>query len=565
MKIRVRPKSRPINRLTLAAIGCGAVAFVSWPEDGDPLQGIFAAVYAAASGVLALSVGYELVQDFRRRRDVAIAAIVTDDHGTAREATSEEVAERGMFDPMSGALIGIDKDGQPVFAPRNMPFCLCESPPGGGKTASLVIGEILHKANCGYSLVIPDAKLDLAPRLARPLREMGFEVWAVNPTGKFAELCGDTPINPYQALIDAVHGQGEQRKNAVKLASDYADLHYPENGKELNPYFRRGSKRIIVVVVLLLAITDPGRCTPTHVYAVLADPAALTKTLKKIASLETEIRNDPLVRFLKKEAKTLLHREKEIAENFASFLEGATQRLMDFNEAGHLSEYGKSTPHRVSELRERQIIMFIMAPLSHGRALADYLSFLNHNVIAACKEMPEGRPVHIVGEEALNYEFKDIVSTMETLRELGVSASFYIQSYAGLVKRYGREAAQAIESYCGVRIYAGLNAIDRAKYVSEQLSEYTIRKQDFSLKADVQDVGISSRELSRRLMMPDEILSMPRNEAWVFVSGMRPMRLRLVHYGQVAPWRDWVGASPITGELLYEDPIFSITYPEKPR
>src|SRR5690606_17145243 len=60
-----------------------------------------------------------------------------------------------------------------------------------------------------------------------------------------------------------------------------------------------------------------------------------------------------------------------------------------------------------------------------------------------------------------------------------------------------------------------------------------------------------------------EILAMPRNEAWVFVRGMRPMRLTMVDYGRVAPWRDEVAANPLEGSALRGEPAFSIRYGEK--
>jgi type IV secretory pathway TraG/TraD family ATPase VirD4 len=190
-------------------------------------------------------------------------------------------------------------------------------------------------------------------------------------------------------------------------------------------------------------------------------------------------------------------------------------------------------------------------------------SLLNHNIIEACKAKPAGHPVHIVGEEALNYQFKDLVSNLETMRQLNVSADFFIQSFAGLGERYGREKAQAIESYCDVRVYAGLNSYERAKHVSDMLSEGTIRRQDYSYKHEVSELNLSSREMGRRLMQPNEIMAMPRDQAWVFVRGMHPMRLTMVHYGQISPWRDQVDPSPISGTKLYDKPLFTIRYAEE--
>src|SRR5690606_4118691 len=118
--------------------------------------------------------------------------------------------------------------------------------------------------------------------------------------------------------------------------------------------------------------------------------------------------------------------------------------------------------------------------------------------------------------------------------------------------------------YCDIKIYAGLTSYARARHVSDMLAEATIRKQDYSFKAEVADISVSSKEQGRRLMMPDEILAMPRNKAWVFVRGMRPLRLTMAHYGSTSPWRDEVAPNPLEGSALRGETLFGIDYTDKP-
>lgn len=213
-------------------------------------------------------------------------------------------------------------------------------------------------------------------------------------------------------------------------------------------------------------------------------------------------------------------------------------------------------------MRKRQIAVFVMSPLSHTRDFAPVVSLLNYSLMEIAKRDPAGHPIHIVGEEALNYRFADLPSDMETMRGLKISADFYIQSFNGLVRKLGREAAAAIEAYADIKIYAGLTSLDRGKHVSDMLAEETIRRQDYSYKSNVADINVSSREQGRRLAMADEILAMPRNEAWVFVRGMRPLRVTMVDYGRVEPWRDEVAANPLESSALRGEPVFSISYGE---
>ena len=99
--------------------------------------------------------------------------------------------------------------------------------------------------------------------LTPSLRAAGYEVWCINPAGRYLDITGDAALNPYQPVIDAMHGDADARKDAVKLASDFAALHYPLVRDEKNPYFTHGSRRVIVLVILILAMLDPANCTPT--------------------------------------------------------------------------------------------------------------------------------------------------------------------------------------------------------------------------------------------------------------------------------------------------------------
>jgi type IV secretory pathway TraG/TraD family ATPase VirD4 len=561
--VRPRVRSGPINRMLILTGGMGWLAWAIWPANGDLLLQLIAAwcaaLYALAAGMLALS---RLLKDYGLRRDLAIGQVLTIDYGTARQSTAKERAARGMSVSNHGELLGFDDNGRAVWRPMQGPFGLIEMPPGVGKTVNLVVGSILHRAKLGNSVVVPDVKTELAVMLAPALRAMGFEVWCVNPAGRHAELTGETVLNPYQPLIDAVYDEGDARKNAVKIASDYAALHYPSTRDEKNPYFVFGSRRAMVLGMLSNALIDPAGCTPTALYMLITDPEAfLARCEMIVSSLETATPDDPIVAMLKGEARNFLHRAEKNEENFAAFLEGAGQRLLAFNPAGHLGYYGRGAIHNLSSLRERQVILFIMTPLSHMREFSDFTSLLNHNIIGACKATPDGYPIHIVGEEALNYRFHDLVSDLETMRQFGVTADFYIQSFAGLERHYGKEAAAAIESYADIRIYAGLNSYARAKHVSDMLSETTIRKQEVSYGAAAKELSLSSREIGRPLMKPDEVLAMEKDSAWLFVRGLHPVRLRLVNYAQVSPWSDWVAASPITGTRLHGKPLLTVNYP----
>lgn len=564
MSVPVRAKPAPVNRAAFIAALSASGAWAFWPSAYD---GVFSYVAAGLCAAVAIPTSIRAAvlygRDYILRRNLARANEASTDHGTAREATWAELAARMMHDPASGNFLGLYEGRFPAFAPPRTPFCMIEMPPGVGKTVNYVIPSILHQARLGKSLFIPDVKTELAPMLVDALCAMGVEVWCLNPAKAHIDLCGDTELNLYQPVLDACHSAGAFRADTIKIALDLAELHLPEpKGCDQNVYFRNGSRRCLAIAILSQALLDSARCTPSDVFALLNDPARFRKRLVVLYyEIERLFEGDPVAAFLKTEAANLLDRFQHNEENAASFLEGATQTLLSFNQGGRMAGYGRTATQSIATLRKRQVVLFVISPLSHARDFAPVVTLLNYGLMEAAKRDPSGHPLHIVGEEALNYRFNDLASDMETMRGLNLSADFYIQSFAGLERKLGNDAAASVESYCDVKIYAGLTSYARARHVSDMLAEATIRKQDYSFGYDAADISVSSKELARRVMTADEILAMPRNEAWVFVRGMRPMRVTMTHYGTVTPWRDEVAANPLEASALRGDEAFRIVYP----
>lgn len=570
MSVVVRPKSGPINRPMFLAALASSAAWSWWPKESSDF---FGTAFSGGCLIVAMAMGTRaarnLLKDYKLRRDLKLANQISDIHGTARFAAWDEIERAGLADPSSSGFVGLAPMAEgaepagPIFPAA--PFRMFEASPGAGKTINFVLGSVIHFAQLGRSLFISDVKAELAPMLVEALRRCGFEVWCINPANAHDTICASNEINLYQTVIDAVQADDDFRRDAIKLTIDIAEIHLPESkgGDNKNLFFRNGSRRCLIVLILSQAVLEPDRCTPADVFATLNDPSRFRE---RLLFLQYEIDKifpyDGIAAFLKTEAASLLARERDNAEHFGSFVEGATQTLLSFSQGGRLSGYGRGARIRISELRDRQVICFVIAPLTHTREFMPVVSLLNMALLEAVKRKPAGRPVHIVGEEFLNYRFNDIVADMETLRGLKVSADIIIQGFDGLENKFGPKAAAAIEAYCDVRVYAGLNSYNRARRVSEMLAHATVRKVNPSHGQDAKEIQLSSTETGRALMTPDEILAMPRNEALLFVRGLRPIKIRMAHYGEVEPWRDMVGENPLVQGRLLGKPKFRIVYPE---
>lgn len=554
-----------INLSFMTAALCGTAAYLFWPGEGASFhQQTFAFGVSLAAAACAAKGATLLKKDMQVRSHIRESEEASTEYGSAREATRQEILDRGCGDPGSGSFIGF-ADDMPVFVPADIPFSIVEAPPGTGKGINLVLNEILHHSLLGHSVFAPDVKCELAPMLAESLRTAGVETWCINPARRHEDICGNDAVGLYDALIKAAHAADIRRKDAVGIAEQIAKLHLPDKDTDKSKlYFVGGSRRLIKAVALLKALIDPANCNPGEVLLLLNDASALVVTLRTIIDhLEPFCEDDRIVVELKSEAKNLLHRHEHNPENFGSFLEWATQALAPYNQAGHLTDTGQGSPRDLADMTNRPVTTFVMTPLSHAGEFESFTSILNANLIAACKHNPRKQRVHLVCDEMLNYRFANIASDLETMRGLGVTATFYIQSFSGLVRQYGKETAASVNDYCDCKIYAGINSYERAKYVSDMLSEATVNGKDYSYKSLRDDVNISSKRHARRLMTADEILAMPSDEAWVFLKGIRPFRLKLTHYGHITPWDRMVGGNPLEGPPLRGSTLLEIIYHER--
>lgn len=515
------------------------------------------------SGISTLQGMKTLAKDIQVNKKLLESEKESTDYGSAREATEQEIEARGCFEP-NGSFIGF-KYGRAVFTPAGSPFQLIEATSGSGKDIYFNTGNIIHHALLGHSVLASDIKLESAPMLTQGLKEAHQEVWSINPTKQYMHICGNIELGLYQGILDAVYGGDEYQKDAISIARQLALLHLPdekaEGGKQ---YFVGGTRRALIIPPLLYALIDPTRCTPSDSYDLLNDPAEFVHQLETIVKhLKPFDGNDRIVKFLQGEARNLLDRHKTNPENFGSFLEWATQSLASFNPAGHLSSYGRTDAvYNISEMTERPITAFTMIPHSHAVELESFISIQNHNLIAACKRKPSRQRVHLQCNEFLNYRFADIASDLEIMRGLGMTADLYIQSFNGLIRKYGQEVAAAINDYCDTKVYLGLSSYERAKYVSDMLSEATIESKDYSYKSAPDEVNINSKKHARRLATADEILAMPSDEAWVFIKGLRPMKVQLKHYGHIHPWNTMTDVNPLEGPPLQGERLLEIEYPD---
>ena len=112
-------------------------------------------------------------------------------------------------------------------------------------------------------------------------------------------------------------------------------------------------------------------------------------------------------------------------------------------------------------------------------------------------------------------------------RSRGLMLVPIVQSITGqLQKNYGREGSEVIVDNCQVLISGGFApASQTAVELSKALGSRTVMSG--SVNRGKNDTGQSLQMISRPLMTPDELKSIPKGEFVVMKTGTHPMRTRL--------------------------------------
>lgn len=130
-------------------------------------------------------------------------------------------------------------------------------------------------------------------------------------------------------------------------------------------------------------------------------------------------------------------------------------------------------------------------------------------------------------------------------RGMGIRLLFFFQSY-GQLKAYGDKAAAILDNL-DTKIFFGINAWDTAEFISKSIGEATIavesrnrsRSQTLPTGSGAQPQqngsvstsdSVTSSEIARRLLKPEEVLTLPDGLALVFHRDMHVIPARLVRY-----------------------------------
>ena len=525
-----------VNRYALNAAACGALASVVQPNPGDyfgqhVLFGILL-ISAASSGVFTLR---GMTNRYRRRRMFQQARQSSGTLGDARFASISELHAAGLTDPTSGHLL-CTVNGVPIFAPKQTHYCMA-GPPGSGKTTSIAVNAIVHLLELGFSVVVQDIKPELCVILAPELERRGYKT-VVNDVAGLSGL-PHTDSNPLQILVDEVADESLWPRafiTAEGFAFQIRDE--PENDAK-NRYFRDLERGLFVVIAVGLAALAPELCIPAVIWRTAADPNDCLRLLKDAAAC------DALHGDLAAQARNFLTLMQGHPEHFEGARTGLAQSLSCFRPSSELGLVGTNHQFHPEELRDEQsapVVLFDVVPSASLETYSKAIALQQYARLNVLKRV-SGRRVAFCMDEATNLKVSQLSKDITLLRSRGIVLMLLYQSLSELKRVYGEKAATTITSNSAEQ-FLQVSDYETADLLSKRIGDHTVKTSGTSFSFADGSGSTSTSEHAKRLMPPDEILAMGKEETLVFIPGLRPIRGRKIPYFHVDPIKHWASDNP---------------------
>ena len=133
----------------------------------------------------------------------------------------------------------------------------------------------------------------------------------------------------------------------------------------------------------------------------------------------------------------------------------------------------------------------------------------------------------------------DFKKKLATARSRGLGMSIIFQNIPQLQNRYPDGQWEEILGGCDISLFLGCNDMTTATYYSERSGDVTVgvssvRKNLSTMRMSdyVPDYSETSSVGKRKLLLPDEILRFPLNQALVIIRGQKVLRVRKFDYSR---------------------------------
>ncbi|UFJ41347.1 type IV secretory system conjugative DNA transfer family protein [Brevibacillus humidisoli] len=453
-------------------------------------------------------------------------------HGTSRWQTEEELdASTTVWytnkpPQETGLVIGMRNAGRKklkVWKITRDGHNLIIGATRSGKSRRLVLPSIWSIAQKGESMILSDPKGELYARSHKYLRERGYEVVML-------DFRNPKRGNYWNLMDPIIRGMEEDEyARASEAAWDIAHTIVHQKQHNGDPIWANGQESIIAALMQLVA-AEAQMDEEKHLHSVYTILSEMGETIQ----LPNGMDYNPLLQYLRNlpmghVARMALATARVSPEKMrSSFLGGATVDLRLFADPS-IARMTSKQDHDLAGPGRQKTAVFMIIPdeKSTRHVLATLYVSQTYEALVQLANQNHGRlpvRVHYLLDEFGNLPpVPDFGTKITVSAGRGILFNLIIQDLGQIRKKY-KDDYTTIIGNCQTWIYLLTRDIDTAKQLSEMTGKYTVATQNHSANVQTKSIstGYSSGLTSRPLLMPDEILRFPQDQALVLQARQFP-------------------------------------------
>ncbi|WP_195972487.1 VirD4-like conjugal transfer protein, CD1115 family [Clostridium thermobutyricum] len=458
------------------------------------------------------------------------------DYGTAKWATESEIQKvnRSGYKP----YVKISNDGKeglimgylhgtkklltlPKETMLNRNFAVYGSS-GSMKSRSFVIPNILNLILNGESMFITDPKGELLGKTSKILDKYGYKVRAFN--------INNVPCSDRWNVLDEIKDEQSASIFAKSIIQNTKD-----RGDKLDAFW--DTHYINFLKAIALYVKDDPNVNNRN----MARVYELVTYNEGFAGLDSLFSGIPVTHPAYKSWQTF----KTAAgnEKVSSGVMSGLAIKLDSLQIPLFRDLLSGNDIDLTAPGKEKCAYFVIVPDTHAtfNFLAGlFFTFAFIDLIEFADKLGDALPTHV---NFLLDEFPNIAAIpdfekkISTVRSRGVSICVIFQALSQLSSRYSPDIAEEILANCDNQIFLGANEMGTSKHISEMLGDATIEVETESMGGGIFDFGVDKKSkglAKRRLRNPDEVLRKAKEESYVMLNGIHPIRADKMDYSKHA-------------------------------
>jgi type IV secretion system protein VirD4 len=431
--------------------------------------------------------------------------------GDAHWATQADIRRAGLRSK-SGMLLGVDKYG--YYVADGFQHALLFAPTGSGKGVGFVIPNLLF---WDHSVVVHDIKLENYDLTSGWRAKQGQQCFVWEPANP------DGISHCYNPLDWVSNKPGQMVDDVQKIAN----LILPKQD------FWENEARSLFLGVVLCLIADPNKVTSFGEVVrtmrsddVIYNFAIIMDTMGDVIHPVAYMNIAAFLQKADKERSGVISTLNSSLELWANPLIDATTARSDFNvmdfKKKRTTVYVGLTPDNINRLQKLMQIFYQQATEFLSRKMPDL------------KEEPYG-VMFLVDEFPTLGKMDQFKAGIAYFRGYRVRLFLIIQDTQQLKGTYEDAGMNSFLSNSTYRITYAANNYETANLISQLCGNKTVEQESFSRGKFVPDFSSQTKNVnvsmaSRALLLPQEVILLPRDEQIVLIESFPPIKSKKIFY-----------------------------------